>query len=473
MKKLLTVTIVVVLVLMLSVSSALAGEITETGAMEESAATEQEAIPPDITSEKEPATPESTTSRTMNCYEINNITGEVSAPYSIEVMEDYPYRELKVGEKLTPDETGSIMFKVTLDVSGYYQIRLEDSPVELAMYACDVECMQIMMDGSWIHYFEAGKTYGFRAIGYSSITLTNYQPPSLQLNQAAQTGGETRMYAFKAPATGRYAIETDSAEPMVGLYRPGSGEPIFYEGIPSVKLETGQELCIVPVDTAYVKVVNADFNLDTGIKDIWLTTDREKIYEFPNINKADGSSPFYMANGVYGTYNKLKNPWIIFSLSGSDSKAILRDVKGKEIPCETWTKYQNIYFTQIEATGKTEKYSLTVIPENGAQGDSKTYDILINPDINKPKAPAKVTAARVNKNVIVEWDKVSGADGYYIYRAAGKAAKYTKIGTVKADELLYADRSVPKGGLKYKVVAYSKPYGKTIAGSSSKAISVK
>lgn len=72
--------------------------------------------------------------------------------------------------------------------------------------------------------------------------------------------------------------------------------------------------------------------------------------------------------------------------------------------------------------------------------------------------PTGVKASAVSSsNIKVSWKKVKSATGYYIYRAASKKGKYSKVGTVKKGSTLsYTNGSLsPSKTYYYKVKAYA------------------
>ncbi len=86
----------------------------------------------------------------------------------------------------------------------------------------------------------------------------------------------------------------------------------------------------------------------------------------------------------------------------------------------------------------------------------------------KPAAPKlKVKLASANA-VKLSWNKISGADGYYIYRATSKKGKFSKIGTTKKTSFKNS-KLKSKKTYYYKVAAYK---GKT-TGANSKTASKK
>ena len=92
----------------------------------------------------------------------------------------------------------------------------------------------------------------------------------------------------------------------------------------------------------------------------------------------------------------------------------------------------------------------------------------------KKVVPQTVTAkAKASKNnVVVKWNKVSGASGYVVMKKKGKT--WVKAAQVNAKKLYFTDKKVKKGKVySYKVKAYKVYKGKKVYGSYSKAVNVK
>ena len=94
-------------------------------------------------------------------------------------------------------------------------------------------------------------------------------------------------------------------------------------------------------------------------------------------------------------------------------------------------------------------------------------------------APAQVSLTvkqTASKTVTLTWKKISGADGYEIYRRTGSSGSYTKIKTVTSGSTLTYKNTGLSIGKKYyyKVRAYDKQGSKTVRGkySSSKSVTV-
>lgn len=95
--------------------------------------------------------------------------------------------------------------------------------------------------------------------------------------------------------------------------------------------------------------------------------------------------------------------------------------------------------------------------------------------VTLPGAPKiKAQSAGYGK-IQVKWSKVSGADGYIIYRSTTKNGKYNKLKTItKGSQVIYTDT---KGTFNkvyyYKVTAYKKANGKTLTSKYSSIVSAK
>lgn len=92
-------------------------------------------------------------------------------------------------------------------------------------------------------------------------------------------------------------------------------------------------------------------------------------------------------------------------------------------------------------------------------------------------APAQVSLTvkqTASKTVTLTWKKVSGADGYEIYRKTGASGTYSKIKTITSGSTLTYKNTGLTVGKKYyyKVRAYDKQGSKTVRGKYSTGKSV-
>lgn len=98
--------------------------------------------------------------------------------------------------------------------------------------------------------------------------------------------------------------------------------------------------------------------------------------------------------------------------------------------------------------------------------------------VNFVKAPAKPKISSVKtgrRTAVVKWEKISGVNGYYVYRSTSKKIGYKKVKTLKgASSLSHTNKKLRSGGrYYYRVAAYKKVRGMTVVSSYSAVKSVK
>ena len=96
-------------------------------------------------------------------------------------------------------------------------------------------------------------------------------------------------------------------------------------------------------------------------------------------------------------------------------------------------------------------------------------------NVAKPKAAKNVKAKATKKGIRIKWKKVSGANGYYIYRSTKKNKGYKKIHTVtKGKTQSYVDKKARKGKTYYyKIKTYKKVNGRKVTSNWSKVVKKK
>jgi uncharacterized repeat protein (TIGR02543 family) len=92
--------------------------------------------------------------------------------------------------------------------------------------------------------------------------------------------------------------------------------------------------------------------------------------------------------------------------------------------------------------------------------------------VTAPAAPKKLKAKKTKKGIRLTWKKVSGADGYIVYRSYKKNGKYKKIATIKkGSRTTYLYKKAKKGKIAYyKVKAYRKNGSKKLLSVYSKTV---
>ena len=113
------------------------------------------------------------------------------------------------------------------------------------------------------------------------------------------------------------------------------------------------------------------------------------------------------------------------------------------------------YYTDKKAkSGKEYYYNIKAVNEAGTSSASSSKSILYLADttLSTPKS--------TKSGVTLKWKKVTGAEGYQVWRKTGNGS-FSKIATVKGNsKVTYTDKSAKKGKTyTYKIKAYkSKTY---------------
>ena len=146
----------------------------------------------------------------------------------------------------------------------------------------------------------------------------------------------------------------------------------------------------------------------------------------------------------------------------------VRTISGTKATSYTVTKaYAKTYTFRIAAYESDKKGNPTVF---GNYSDAVSVT-------TSPGKPSGLTVkSKTKKKAEISWKKVTGAEGYQVYRSTSKNGKYTKVKTIKKlDKVDCTDTGVTsKKTYYYKVRAYLKGAdGKTVYGSYSDPKKVK
>lgn len=130
------------------------------------------------------------------------------------------------------------------------------------------------------------------------------------------------------------------------------------------------------------------------------------------------------------------------------------------------TKKNEFTDTTVQ-NGKTYYYKVSAIRKKQKSVTSKQSDV--KAAYMKPGAPG-VSGSYVKKKIKLTWNKVEGAEVYYIYKKNTKG-KFEKIG--ETNKLYYMDKKVEKDkSYFYRVTAAYQKDGKTVKGKAGKTCKV-
>lgn len=179
------------------------------------------------------------------------------------------------------------------------------------------------------------------------------------------------------------------------------------------------------------------------------------------------------STGITVEWNAVKGSdgYMVYMYNASTKKYVLLD----QLKGEATTSYQVKSDLKVGTT-----YAFRV-RAYAVKDDGKQVNGKISATVKGTTAPAAAkkpaAASRAKQQVKLSWKKVSGADGYQVYRSTSKKGEYAAVGTLGPKKLSFTDKNLKSGTTYYyKICAYSKnPDGKLVLGklSAAKAVKVK
>lgn len=169
-------------------------------------------------------------------------------------------------------------------------------------------------------------------------------------------------------------------------------------------------------------------------------------------------------------YNKLTVNWA--KVTGASGYDVYRATSkaGAYTKVATVSKSTPNYLNSSLTTGQTYYYKVVAYTTvEGIKLGSPSSSIVSAKPV--PNTPGSVKAAKESSTSIkVSWDKVSGANGYKVYRATSKYGSYTKV--TDTTSLSYTNSKLTKGNTYYyKVIAYRTVSGNKVYSSYSSVVS--
>lgn len=122
-------------------------------------------------------------------------------------------------------------------------------------------------------------------------------------------------------------------------------------------------------------------------------------------------------------------------------------------------------------SGTTYMYRIRAFVQTDGAAVMGEFSDIITTATRPAKVEEKKAYTRTDNKIRINWNKVSGATGYEIYRKSSVNAAYKKMATVGSSETEYLDRELKANQTYYyRVKAVKTVGGKTIAGESSDTI---
>ncbi|MDR0222136.1 MAG: fibronectin type III domain-containing protein [Oscillospiraceae bacterium] len=302
--------------------------------------------------------------------------------------------------------------------------------------------------GEWSATYNQAKT---------EATVTGYSGADDEITIPGFVGGEYTIVKGIAAAT-KFGANLKSVTIPASVKTIGGGAFRGYKKLSAIKVDDANtEYCSVDgvlFSKDKSKLIQypegktaGSYSIPDGVTDINAGAFKDNAYltsvAIPDGVSGVGEAAFYnCANLAAVTFKSKAPPKLSDNVFGK-----CPELKTVNIPKESKTAYTSV--GQLKGLTLTETAKVSV------------------------SAPAKPTSVKAEANskskITVSWKKVSGANGYEIYRATSKDGKYTRVKRVtKGDTVKWSNKEL-KTNKKYyyKVRAYKTVDGKRVYGSFS------
>ncbi len=249
------------------------------------------------------------------------------------------------------------------------------------------------------------------------------------------------------------------------FYGCGELESVFYTGTKESWKKVKKEWDYFPAihygtteHTSSGWIIDKKATVNSAGKKVKKCTVCGKVLKTAKIDQLKCSKPSItkIANKDYG----VKIVWD--DVKGADSYKVYRKVSdGKYAYLDKTTK--TAFADKTAKSGKKYYYVVKAVNEAGSSEKSASKSITF------VDAPTIKTPTTAKSGITVKWSKVTGAEGYIVYRKTGSGS-YERLAKIKGGtKVSYLDKSAKKGKTySYKVLAYN---GSTkSAGSEVKTI---
>ena len=167
-----------------------------------------------------------------------------------------------------------------------------------------------------------------------------------------------------------------------------------------------------------------------------------------------------ISSATSASYNSVQIKWS--KVTNAKSYTVYRSTDNaswKQIASVTSLKYTDKGLT----CGKTYYYTLRAVSGSGRSGYRKGTAVKVVP--STPKVSS--TVGKSTTSVAVTWNKISGANGYYLYRSTKKTSGWSRIATIKSQSTVsYTDKNCKSGTVYYYTVRAYRKVGSTNVQSS-------
>lgn len=269
--------------------------------------------------------------------------------------------------------------------------------------------------------------------------------------QAKDSFVSSRILPYE-PGTFYIKISTKSYSPASGIPYSITMQQVKSDAWEQEENNTQQTANTIKLDKKYSGVIGSDKDVD------WF---KFKVTKDTSV-KVDFGRP---DNITIEQVEAIKAGWDMYIYRASDSEEVAWAKHITEKIDNNWT-----------VNLKKGTYYVKICPNATYWCVSPT--VPYNFKFTTAATPAKTKirkATGAKKAATITWKKVSGADGYYVYRSTSKNGTYKKVATIKgASKTSYTNKKLKsKTTYYYKVAAYNKENGMTAIADHSAVKSVK
>lgn len=383
----------------------------------------------------------------------------------------YHGASIQVDEFQNADGTQRLVYQICTD----YQSDPEGGSEYIKFLYFDLQNDKIYMNS----YSPAKEDFNY----FDSPKLESYGAGTVAINQDIYELDVDFDTSAKSLETRRFAAAVYTDE-LIGRAPVSNGKAEFnYSGLSP---ETGYGW--------YAKVTNDNTGTARSDVDIFYTTKKQPEPSRPEPPKPQPPKPDEPSEPVApevtvgntalkvtaSSYNSLKLTWK--KAKNASGYIVYRSDKknGKyKVAASIKKGSQTSYTDKKRKSGKTYYYKIRAFGYINNKKKYGSYSAIKSCKV----VPGEVKIASVSnkkaKSLSIKWKKTDGADGYKIYRAAGKNGTFKKIKTIKVTNTKRKSFTFTDSGLKkgktyyYKIRAYRKSGKTNITGKTGKVISKK
>ena len=299
--------------------------------------------------------------------------------------------------------------------------------------------------------YKDSKTVAVKATGHDFDKNGVCKNCKIQMLKSVSSAGKNMTVSWEkvSKANGYYVYRSTDGKKFTKVKTITSGNTVKFNDTKANK--NGQK---------YVYKIVAYTKDNNGKETVIVTTKKTKTGYFLSTPKVTSVKNQKGAKAVvaWTTNKKASGYQIEYTVSGGKSQTMTVSAKNKNATLKNLKK-KKIYTIRVRSyktVSNTKYYSAWSSKKVAVKATGHDFDK--NGVCKNCKIQMLKSVSSAGKNMTVSWEKVSKANGYYVYRSTdGK--KFTKVKTITSGNTVkFNDTKANKNGQKYvyKIVAYTK-----------------